>query len=136
MSLSAWIDELERDLGLTARIRLVANAGGQRRNIPTKRRAARSQLAHEVGADIVVWLAERFAQTAIDIPSPHSHEQRDRASNLRAAILDAGLTKPIRSANDIATEFGVTAAWVHKLRAQLRDDLDISDQLWLPFDRP
>ena len=29
-----WIDELERDLGLAARLRLVANVGGQTRHIP------------------------------------------------------------------------------------------------------
>lgn len=128
-----WIDELERDLGQAARLTLLANAGGQRRNIPSRRRATRSKLAAELGEDIALWLAERFAQTALDIPSLNGSEQRDRASRLRAAVLEAGLTAPTRSANDIATEFGVTAAWVHKLRAQLRDEAGLADQLQLPF---
>lgn len=132
----AWIDELERDLGRAARLRLIANAGGQRRNIPTKRRAAHSQLASEVGTEIVMWLAERYAQTVIDIPSSHGSDRQDRASRLRAAILEAGLTNPNRSANDIASEFGVTAAWVHKLRSQIRDEFGLPDQMSFPFDTP
>lgn len=134
MTLSAWIDELERDLGQPARLRLLANAGGQRRNIPTRRHAPKSKLAGEVGVDVALWLADRFAQTAVDIPSARAAEVRDRASKLRAAILEAGLTDPARSANEIAVEFEVTAAWVHKLRTQMREEAGIGDnQLSLPL---
>ncbi len=127
----AWIDELERDLGVCAVARLLANAGGQRRNVP--KRAAGSKLAEEVGVDVVVWLSARFADTSVDIPSKLGRDRQDRAAALRAAILEAGLTDPVRSANDIAREHGVTAAWVHKLRTQMRDDYGLGDQLALPL---
>lgn len=127
----AWIDEMEAELGPGAVLRLLANAGGQRRNIP--HRAQGAKLSAEVGADVVQWLATRFAGTALDIPSMRAREQQSRASELRAAILEAGLTHPTRSANVIAAEFGVTAAWVHKLRSQMRQEMDAEGQLWLPF---
>lgn len=114
----AWIDELERDLGRAAALRLLANAGGQRRDIP--KRPAGSRLAAELGLAVVEWLSARFGGTALDMPSPRGRETQERASLLRAAILDAGLTTPTRSANDIAAEFGVTAAWVHKLRSRMQ----------------
>lgn len=129
--IDAWIDEMEADLGAAAALRLLANAGGQRRQIPAS--ASGSKLAIEVGEDVVTWLSDRFAGMAIDIPSPRGREQQSRASQLRAAILDAGLTQPTRSANVIAAEFGVTAAWVHKQRSQLRQELGSEDQLLLPL---
>ena len=113
----AWIDELERDLGQVAVLRLLANAGGQRRDIP--KRPAASRLAAELGLEVAEWLAARFGGTALDMPSPRGRETQERASLLRAAILEAGLTAPTRSANDIAVQFGVTAAWVHKLRTKM-----------------
>lgn len=130
--MTAWIDELERDLGLPARLRVVANAGGQRRDIPRPENAERSALAAEIGAAAVHWLAERFAGTKVDIPSARGSEVQRRASLLRAAILEAGLTNPSRSANDLASEHGVTSMWVRKLRAELRRDAgDGPDQLSL-----
>lgn len=129
--LDAWIDELERDLGQSAVLRLLANAGGQRRDVP--KNAKGSQLASEVGFEIVNWLTGRFGGTALDIPSTRGRQRQDRAAELRAAILDAGLTEPTRSANVIASEFGVTAAWVHKLRTQMRQEEGIDQQLLLPF---
>ncbi|UFS63823.1 hypothetical protein LO749_06430 [Paracoccus denitrificans] len=127
-----WIDELERDLGQRAVLRLLAEAGGQRRNIP--KRAEGSRLAAEVGVDIVSWLSRRFADTTLDIPSPRGREQQDRANRLRAAILDAGLTEPKRSANVIAAEFGVSAAYVHKLRTRMRKEYGLEPYLPL-FDQ-
>ncbi|MBN8294717.1 hypothetical protein JI664_22295 [Rhodobacter sp. NTK016B] len=121
--MTAWIDELERDLGQAARLRVIANAGGQRRDIPRPEHAELSVLAAEIGADAVRWLAQRFAGTKIDFPSHRGNETQRRASLLRAAILDAGLTQPSRSANDIAREFGVTSMWVRKLRAEMRSDM-------------
>lgn len=115
-----WIDELERDLGQQAVLRLLANAGGQRRDIP--KRADGSRLATEVGVEIVSWLSQRFAGTTLDIPSLRGREQQDRANQLRAAILDAGLTEPLRSANVIAAEFGVSAKYVHNLRSKMRKE--------------
>lgn len=129
--IDAWIDDLEGDLGVAAVLRLLANAGGQRRNIPA--RAEGSKLAEEVGEEVVAWLSSRFAGTAVDIPSPRGREQQSRASQLRAAILEAGLTQPTRSANVIAAEFGVTAAWVHKVRTQLRAEIRNPDQPLLPM---
>lgn len=125
----AWIDLLERDLGQTAVLRLLANCGGQKRTIP--KRPDGSALAREVGVEIAAWLAGRFAGTNLDIPSPRGRELQDRASRLRAAILEAGLTGPRRSANDIAAEFGVTTVWVHSLRSRMRAE---QDQLHFPFD--
>jgi len=126
--MTAWIDELERDLGLTARLRLIANAGGQRRDVPTSSFAATSALAAEVGTDIVTWLADRFGGHQVDIPSGRGAEIQRRASLLRAAVLEAGLTKPTRSANDLAREHGVTSAYIHKLRAEMRRDAGIEPQ--------
>ncbi|WP_313350515.1 hypothetical protein [Paracoccus sp. (in: a-proteobacteria)] len=127
----AWIDELERDLGRAAALRLLANAGGQRRNIP--KRAEGSALASEIGEDTVRWLSLRFADTEIDIPSVRGMEARERASALRAAILDAGLTNPKRSANVIAAEFGVTRVWVTRLRSELQEEYGLRAQIALPF---
>lgn len=129
--MTAWIDELERDLGLSARLQVIQAAGGQRRDIPHPQNAASSALATEIGADAVLWLARRFAGTKIDFPSARGFDAQRQASLLRAAILDAGLTKPTRSANDLATEFGVTSMWVHKLRTQMRAELGEDAQLRL-----
>lgn len=129
----SWIDELERDLGQAAVIRLLANAGGQRRNIPEL--AEGSRLAAEVGEDIVGWLSMRFAKTTLDIPSQRGREQHDRANRLRAAILDAGLTDPKRSANVIAAEFGVSAKYVHNLRSKMRKEYGLEPYFPL-FDEP
>ncbi|MDP2086310.1 MAG: hypothetical protein Q8K20_14020 [Gemmobacter sp.] len=122
--MTAWIDELERDLGQAARLRLIASAGGQRRDIPKPAHAAASKLAGEVGADVAVWLAERFGGEKLDFPSARGRELERRAALLRAAILDAGLTNPSRSANDLATEHGVSSMWVRKQRAQMRRERD------------
>lgn len=133
--LDAWIDELERDLGQALKLRLIANCGGQRRDIP--KRAEGSRLAEEASVEVVRWLSARFGGTALDIPSVRGSQVQDQAANLRAAVLEAGLTKATRSANDIAAEFGVTAAWVHKLRTQMRRESGADDQPLLPmFDLP
>lgn len=121
---SPWIDEMERDLGLAARLRLIANAGGQRRDIPHPANAPTSALAAEVGADIVLWLSARFAGTKVDFPSARGREMERRAALLRAAIIDAGLTHPTRSANDLATEHGVSSMWVRKQRAEMRREIE------------
>lgn len=131
--LAGWIDELERDLGQAAVLRLLANAGGQRRNIP--KRAEGSVLAREVGDEVVSWLAARFGNTSIDIPSRRGRDQQNRANQLRAAILEAGLTNPTRSANVIAKEFDVTAVWVSALRREMREEFGLGRQAGLfPFD--
>jgi len=127
--MTAWIDELERDLGPAARLRLIANAGGRYRNVPQLGHAAASKLATEVGADVVTWLAERFGGTCVHFPSPRGRETERRAALLRAAILDAGLTNPKRSANDIAGEFGVSAHWVHKLRGRMQKEYGVEPLL-------
>ncbi len=131
--LAGWIDELERDLGQAAVLRLLANVGGQRRNIP--KRAEGSVLAREVGEDVVGWLAARFGNTSIDIPSRRGRDQQNRANQLRAAVLEAGLTNPTRSANVIAAEFNVTAVWVSALRRELREEFGLGRQASLfPID--
>lgn len=129
--MTAWIDELERDLGLSVRLQVIQAAGGQRRDIPHPQNAASSTLAMEIGADAVLWLSRRFAGTKIDFPSARGSETQRQASLLRAAILDAGLTNPTRSANDLAQEFGVTSMWVHKLRTQMRAELGEDAQMRL-----
>ena len=116
------MDELERDLGLGARLRVLANAGGQARFIPTPDRAARSKLVEEFGIETVIWLAGRAGGDVIAFPSATGAKRDKRAALLRAAVLDAGLTDPSRSANDIAAEFGVTARHVHLVRSELRQD--------------
>lgn len=130
----AWIDELERDLGQAAALRLLSNAGGQRRKIPMN--VEGSNLAAELGSDIAAWLSANFAGLTIDIPSMRGRTQRAQGSALRAAILEAGLTDPKRSANVIAAEFGVTAIWVHRLRTKMRREFEQEDQLPLFDDLP
>jgi len=116
------IDELERDLGIAGRLRALANAGGQRRYVPMPDRVENSNLAAELGEDICCWLAGRFGGETVIFPSRKGYERDDDAALLRAAVLDAGLTEPSRSANDIAMEFGCTERWVRNLRAELRED--------------
>lgn len=132
--MTAWIDELERDLGLPARLRLIANAGGQRRDIPLVANATESILAVEAGVDVVMWLANRFGGHQVDVPSARGFEAQRRASLLRAAIIDAGLTDPLRSANDLAREHGVTSMWVRKLRADLRREAGTEPEQLRLFD--
>lgn len=118
----AWIDLLEQDLGQPTVLKILANMGGQRRTIP--KTAAGSALAAEIGEAATEWLAKRFGGTNLDFPSASARLRRDKASQLRAAILDAGLTEPKRSANDIAREFGVTTVYVHSLRSKLHSELN------------
>ncbi len=129
--MTAWIDELERDLGLAIRLRVIQAAGGQRRDVPRPENAHGSALAAEIGVEAVRWLADRFAGTKVDFPSAHAAKVQNKASLLRAAVLDAGLTNPTRSANDLAREFGVTSMWIHKLRVQMRDEAGQNPQLSL-----
>lgn len=119
-----WVEELARDLGEAQRRRLLACLGGQRREVPEVSGAATSKLAAEAGPDIALWLAERFGGTAVDFPSPHGVAVERNASRLRAAILDAELDEPARSRNGMATECGVTVAWVQRLRKQMRAERD------------
>lgn len=114
------IDLLEADLGPAARLRVLANVGGQRRPIPFPANAATSKLAKELGVDIAIWLAGRHGGDVVVFPSPRAREAEAGANALRAAILEAGLIEPSRSANDIASEFGVTERWVTKVRSELR----------------
>lgn len=78
--MTAWIDELERDLGLSARLRVIQAAGGQRRDIPHPQNAADSALADEIGVPAILWLAKRFAGTKIDFPSTRGSETQRRAA--------------------------------------------------------
>ncbi len=126
--MTAWLDELERDLGPGARLRLMAAAGGQRRVVPLGPNAPASALAQEAGRDVAAWLAERFGGATVDIPSIRGREAEARANHLRAAILDAGLESPSRSANAIAAEFGVTSMWVRKVRTRLRAEAGIAER--------
>jgi hypothetical protein len=119
-----WIDEMERDLGLPARLRLIASVGGQRREIPRAQNAECSVLAKVLDPATVEWLAQRFGGTKVDFPTARGREVERRAALLRAAILDAGLTEPRRSANDLATEHGVSSMWVRKLRSQMRAEAE------------
>lgn len=114
------LDEIEKDLGIAARLRVLANAGGQRRYIPQPDGVIRSDLARELGPDVAYWLAGRYGGDLVTFPSRHGTERQDKAALLQAAVLDAGLTEPKRSANDIASEFGVTARYVHMVRASLK----------------
>lgn len=114
------IDQLEADLGQAAALRVLANVGGQRRWIPTVAHAHDAKLVSEVGVDVVVWLAERFAGDRVEFPSQTARQVESRASLLRAAIIDAGLINPSRSANDLAKEFGVTFRRVEQIRQELR----------------
>lgn len=128
MSTVDFIDELERDLGLAARLRVIANAGGQRRYIPMPKGIQGSIIEQEFGPIIAYWLSGRFGGEKLQFPSRFGQESAKRTAALTAAILEAGLTEPTRSANSIALEFGVTMRWVQMLRRDLRDGIP-SDQL-------
>lgn len=117
---AGWIDELEADLGLGARLRLIANVGGQRRRIPKMPFAGNSTLAGEIGSDAARWLAARFGGTDIEFPSRRGAEMQRAGSLLLADILEAGLDMPSATANQIAQKHGVSRRWVHKQRNMLR----------------
>lgn len=117
-----WIDELEADLGQAVALRVFANCGGQKRNVPLPRNAARSALAHEIGVDAACWIAGRFGGEAVVFPSLYSRSRDDMASRRLAAVLDAGLTDPSKSLNDLAAELGISARHVSRLRQQARED--------------
>ena len=114
------IDQLEADLGLKAALSVLANCGGQRRSVPLPKNAARSALAREVGPDVAHWLAARYGGEDIEVPSRAGREADERAAQLMADVLDAGLTHPGKSANDLASKHGVSVRHVHRLRAELR----------------
>lgn len=114
------LDQLEADLGLRIALRVLANCGGQRRSVPLPRNAARSALAREIGQDAAHWLAARYGGEDVDVPSRAGRETDERAAHLVADILEAGLTEPRKSANDLAARHGVTTRHVHRLRAELR----------------
>ncbi len=120
----AWIDEFERDLGQTAVLSLLAAAGGQRRAVPKS--PIGSRLAREIGEDAAAWMSNRFGGTEVDIPSLRGRQQQDGAAALRAAILEAGLTDPRRSANVLAAEHGVR---VRKLRTKMRAEYAVEPML-------
>lgn len=116
------IDALEAELGQAAALRILANIGGQRRNIPLPRNAATSALAREIGPRAAIWIAEHFGGEIVAFPSRYGREAESRAARLRADVIDAGLTEPRRSANDIAAAHGVTARRVEQIRQDLRDE--------------
>lgn len=120
MDQSRWIDEFERDLGLAARLRLIANCGGQVRHIPVLAFAGNSRLASEIGSQAARWLSHRFGGNEISIPSRVGMERGDAKARLEADILEAGLDNPTRTLNDIAKAHGVTSRWVQMVRAELR----------------
>ncbi len=133
---TGFMDELERDLGLAVRLAIIANAGGQRRSIPQPRNASSSKLVLEFGLEATCWLAGRFGGETLAFPSKNSTARDEAASNLIAAVLDAGLTDPSRSANDIAAEFGVTERWVRGVRRELREQSTQSPDESLPLFAP
>lgn len=132
--MDSWIDELERDLGRGARLRLIATFGGQRRDVPSMAGIEGSVLARETGEDVAYWLSDRFGGTRLEIPTLRGSEDRSRGARLRAAILEAGLEHPTRSANEIAAEHGVSARWVIALRTEMGLEREIQPELPL-FDR-
>lgn len=127
------IDELARDLGEPARLRVLLNVGGQRRHIPLPQNADGSALARELGFEATVWLAARFGGDTVEFPSRRGREAEDAAALLRAAVLEAGLTGPTRSVNSIAKEFGVTARRVRQVRTELRTEAGLPDAPDLPL---
>lgn len=126
-----WIGELERELGQAARLRLLANAGGQRRYVPTADCAPASALARELGEDVALWLAERFGGETLTIPSRGGEDGRARAR----ALYDAVLTAPHRSANDLAVEWGVSCRRIEQIRQDQRSGSGRAAQPSL-FDAP
>lgn len=116
------LDRLEAELGDLARARIIAEIGGRRVTIPMPRNAPGSRLAEMIGLEAAQWLAEEYGGEAVDFPSRSGAASQERAARLLAAVLEAGLTHPTRSANDIADEFGVTRRRVTQLRQELRAD--------------
>ena len=131
MSDAGWIDDLEADLGTPARLRLISMSGGRRRTIPHPRNVSASALVHEFGFDVTLWLAERFGGQDVEIPSGRADARAAASALLVADILEAGLTNPTRSANDLAKAHGVTQRWVRMLRRELSRQRPDDDQLSL-----
>lgn len=127
MSSGFSIDELEADLGQAAALRVIANCGGQCRNIPLAKNAARSVLAEEIGTTAACWIAGRFGGEIVQFPSIGGHQRNEEARRRLSAVIDAGLTDPSRSANDLAFDLGVSSRHVKRLRAQARADGISSD---------
>ena len=117
------IDQLEADLGQASALRVLANVGGQRRTIPLPANAAKSALAQEIGPMAARWIADRLGGETVAFPSRTGRDASERAAQLRADVLEAGLTHPSRSANDIAGAHGVTSRRVEQLRQELRAEL-------------
>lgn len=116
-----FLDRLEAELGPAVRARILAAVGGQRRHVPMPVNVPGSRLAAEIGLDAAQWLAQEFGGEQLDFPSRGGAAAEDRSARLAAAVLEAGLTQPCRSANDIAAEFGVTAVRVRQVRRELRE---------------
>lgn len=123
------IDLLEADLGQAAALRVIANCGGQRRSVPLPRNAANSALATEIGVSAAIWISARFGGEKVEFPSRYGRLSETRAALLRADVLDAGLTNPVRSANDIAHEHGVTSRRVEQIRQELRNERRLPNEL-------
>ncbi|MBO6789533.1 MAG: hypothetical protein JJ894_03250 [Dinoroseobacter sp.] len=119
MSEYCSLEELARDLGEPARLRVLANAGGQCRYIPRPENVPGSPINQEFGPEIALWLSARYAAAEVEFPSSRQRHVDEQARLLRVAVMDAGLTNPTRSANDIASEFGVTVRRIRQIRQEL-----------------
>lgn len=114
------LDTMEADLGAGTVDRVLDQFGGRRIGIPSPTRASTSLIASHLGVDAATWLAARYGGEQVAFPSRQARIAAQRASLLRADVIEAGLIAPSRSANDIASAHGVTTRRVQQIRQQLR----------------
>lgn len=129
MNNTSFLDDLEADLGQREALKVLAAVGGQRRSIPLPRNVSGSALCREIGIEAALWIAGRFGGTDLAFPNGRSREQEARTARLAADILDAGLTNPTRSSNELAQAHGVTERHVRRVRAALVREADADGQI-------
>lgn len=100
-------------LGEQAALAAVQSLGGQRIEVPKR---VGGKLVDFLGEDVVAVLVEHYSGCRVDMPSRGYIERIHCTIQLRNDVLNSEL-----SANELADKHGVTRAWVHKLRVQLRD---------------
>lgn len=93
--------------------RLVAAFGGMRIAIP---KTVADKFLQRLGADVLTALVNAYGGETIDVPSRGHAERIRKSMRLKHDAIHSDL-----SASELAAKHSVTAAWVHKLRTQLRE---------------
>ena len=95
-----------------AALKLVTVLGGQRIQIPTT--ARNSKLIDLVGQNVATVLIDLYGGTSISVPNFHSRIAEERRRHV--------LTNPLKSANRLASDLGITVRRVEQIRSENRAD--------------